>query len=259
MAFLVVKIGNTSSVAALYEGGRVFRCMRLLRGGQSAAAVRSCIRSVAGGRCVTRAAVCSVVPALTRAWVAAAGEMSCGDVLKVSADVEVGVNLRRYPRPRTLGADRLANLAALAARGKFPAMAIDFGTATVFDVVNRHREYIGGVIAPGLPLMTEYLAKRTAQLPMLKAGRQTGTIGRSTRGAMQIGATVGYRGLVREILAHLEIDAGIFQMHVCATGGYAARVLKTMHLQCDQDPHLTLRGIGRILELNPAIDRRARS
>lgn len=257
MACLVAKIGNTSSVAALYERGRVFRCERLLREQQSAAAVSECIRSVVGRRTVERSAVCSVVPPLTRRWLAAARKASGGSVLEVSAQLELGISLDRYPRAKTLGADRLANLAAVAARGAFPAIVIDFGTATVFDVVDGSRSFLGGVIAPGLPLMTEYLARRTAQLPQIRAAAKAGGIGRSTRGAMQVGAAVGYRGLVKEILAHLEICMGSSGTHVCVTGGYAGQVLRSMHMQCDLDPHLTLRGIGRILELNPSADGKA--
>jgi type III pantothenate kinase len=251
MASLVIKIGNTSSVAALYKAGRLSRSSRLLRRGQSAAAIRACILSVVGPQRVDRTAVCSVVPDLTGAWLAAARKVTNGDLLEVSADLKLGTDLRRYPRPRTLGADRIANLVALAARGLFPAIVIDFGTATVFDVINSRGEFIGGVIAPGLPVMTEYLAERTAQLPRIEAGGACGSIGLNTRGAMQIGATVGYRGMVREILAHLAKSAGTGQPHICATGGYAALALKRMSLPCTREPNLTLKGVGRILDLNP--------
>ena len=82
----------------------------------------------------------------------------------VSAKCELGVGVD-YPKPDSIGADRLANAAAVAALYGCPAVVVDFGTAVTFDVVSAKRCYIGGVIAPGLEAMTTYLYKRTALLP----------------------------------------------------------------------------------------------
>ena len=82
----------------------------------------------------------------------------------VSAKCELGVGVD-YPKPESIGADRLANAAAVVALYGSPAVVVDFGTAVTFDVVSAERCYIGGVIAPGLEAMTNYLYKRTALLP----------------------------------------------------------------------------------------------
>src|ERR1035438_9519599 len=73
-----------------------------------------------------------------------------------------------YPQPQTIGPDRLAN--AVAARHRFgaPAVVVDFGTAVTFDVVDRAGNYVGGIIAPGLAAMTDYLHEKTALLPRIK-------------------------------------------------------------------------------------------
>src|SRR5205807_2201603 len=105
-----------------------------------------------------------------------------------------------YPRPGTIGPDRLAN--AVAARHRFgaPAVVVDFGTAVTFDVVNRAGNYAGGIIAPGLAAMTDYLHEKTALLPRIKIREVRQVVGKSTEHAMLVGAVHGYRGLVRELL-----------------------------------------------------------
>ena len=105
-----------------------------------------------------------------------------------------------YPRPETIGADRLANATAATALYGSPAVVVDFGTAVTFDVISADRKYIGGVIAPGLNAMTDYLHKRTALLPRVTLREPRRAVGRSTAEAMRSGAVYGYRGLVAEIL-----------------------------------------------------------
>ena len=97
----------------------------------------------------------------------------------------VGVD---YPKPKTIGADRLANAAAAAAFYGVPCVVVDFGTAVTFDILSPGKKYIGGVIAPGLEAMTDYLHQRTAQLPKISLLEPPGPIGKSTRHAMLAGA-----------------------------------------------------------------------
>ena len=126
-----------------------------------------------------------------------------------------------YPKPNSIGPDRLAN--AVAARKRFgaPVVVVDFGTAVTFDVVNRAGNYAGGIIAPGLAAMTDYLHEKTALLPRIKIREVKTTIGKSTEQAMLIGAVHGYRGLVRELIAELKRELRVKKLPVVATGGYA--------------------------------------
>jgi type III pantothenate kinase len=126
----------------------------------------------------------------------------------------------------------------------------DFGTALTFDVISKERAYIGGVIAPGLSLMFDYLAEKTALLPHLSPAAISSRVGRSTEEAMLIGAHDGYRGMVSGILAGLQREVG--ECSVCATGGYAEWVLEEGAEQIKIMPDLTLLGLGLIYELNRA-------
>ena len=130
-----------------------------------------------------------------------------------------------YPHPEEVGQDRIANAVALQELFGAPAVCVCVGTATVFDVLTA-KGYAGGVIAPGLAMMTDYMHERTAQLPKLDRLHldTPGAIGKNTVEAMTIGARLGFRGLVREtlgaVVAQLEAT-GAGKVTVAMTGGNA--------------------------------------
>src|SRR5207302_2125097 len=128
-------------------------------------------------------------------------------VLRVGPKIKLGVGID-YPQPDKIGADRLANAAGVAAIYGAPAIVVDFGTAVTFDIISPDKKYIGGVIAPGLEAMTDYLYQRTALLPKIYLLEPAHAIGKSTREAMLAGAVIGYRGLVKEILAQTKREIG---------------------------------------------------
>ena len=124
-------------------------------------------------------------------------------------------------------------------------MVADFGTALTFDVVDKSGRYIGGIIAPGLPLMTGYLHEKTAQLPQVDLGGDMPARGDSTENAMKLGAKLGHRGMVREIADYVRGFTGP-ETVLCATGGYAAWALEGLGIPCIIEPDLTLFGLGTI-------------
>src|SRR6202023_367817 len=146
--------------------------------------------------------VSSVVPKRNRDVRKAAGTTK---VLWLNSRLKLGVGID-YPRPKSIGADRLANAAAVAALYGCPAIVVDFGTAVTFDIISAERKYIGGVIAPGLEAMTNFLYQRTALLPKLSLREPRRAVGRSTIDAMRSGAIFGYRGLVREIIRQIRSE-----------------------------------------------------
>jgi type III pantothenate kinase len=194
-------------------------------------------------------AISSVVPGRNRAWARAARELGVDDVLWVKHDLRLDVKLA-YPDPASIGADRLANACAAVQRYGAPVIVADFGTALTFDVVSPARAYLGGIIAPGLPLMFDYLAEKTALLPHIRPGTARHPIGKSTEEAMRLGARHGYRGMVREILEHVRTRMKWKKCAFCATGGYAPWVLKGLGLGIKHDEDLTLFGVGRVFDLN---------
>ncbi|MFH1067673.1 MAG: type III pantothenate kinase [bacterium] len=159
----------------------------------------------------------------------------------------------RYSKPHRIGADRLANAVAAAHLCPLPAIVIDFGTATTFDVVSKKKEFLGGVIAPGLDAMQHYLPARAAQLPRVALRQPKRAIGRDTTEAMQAGVLIGYRGLVREILRALCAELKTKRrVTLIATGGQAQFMARLLPEIFAIRPLLTLEGLQIIgKSLNP--------
>lgn len=248
-AILVLDIGNTSVSTGLYHHGRIVHRGHLKGARATPEAIDRALARVAKGHRLTGACVASVAPSRTPRWVSRLGAMTGGPVLEVTHKLALGVPVS-YRRPATIGADRLANAAGGFRRYGLPLIVADFGTAVTFDLVTRHEGYIGGIIAPGLPLMFDYLAEKTEKLPHLNPRRQTGPFGRNTREAMQLGAQWGYRGMVKEILSRLRAKPELRRARLVATGGHADWVVEGLTPAMTLDPDLTLYGLGCIYELN---------
>ncbi|MEI8243188.1 MAG: type III pantothenate kinase [bacterium] len=246
MRCIVIDVGNTSTGVARYDGGRISHISHINGGVRKRPdACATAVRRAAGSG-VAGAVLGSVVPAVNPAWQRLVKRVAGVPLLVAGASTPMQVRVD-YPRPETIGPDRLANACGGVVRYGAPLVVADFGTALTFDIITADCRYIGGVIAPGLPVMTDYLFERTALLPRLKLGGACPRIGRSTKGAMRIGAHIGYRGMVREIVNHLRTSLP-GRLHLCATGGYARWAIKGLDMPFVIDPTLTLFGLGCIFE-----------
>src|SRR5438132_3945177 len=205
------------------------------------------LRHFINRRKIDRWIVSSVVPKKNREVQKAAGKTK---VLWLNSRLKLGVGID-YPRPKSIGADRLANAAAVAALYGCPAIVVDFGTAVTFDIVSEGKNYVGGVIAPGLEAMTNFLYQRTALLPKLSLQEPRRAIGRSTIDAMRSGAVFGYRGLVREIIARIKAERfSRRKVHGVATGGYAELISGRLPEIDAVHRELTLEGLRIVANLN---------
>jgi type III pantothenate kinase len=242
-AYLLIDISNSYTKFAHASNSRLLRTMRIPTGKLTVAHIKRALKQ----RAVTKIVICSVVPQRNILVKRGAGKTS---VTFVDPKTKLGVGID-YPNPRSIGADRLANAAAAAELYGCPSIVVDFGTAVTFDVISAQRAYIGGVIAPGLEAMTNYLYQRTALLPKLTLSEPHNAIGKTTRAAMMSGAIFGYRGLVREILAQIRHEAfGRHRPMIVATGGYAQLIAARMPIITAIRPHLTLEGLRIIGNLN---------
>jgi len=177
--------------------------------------------------------------------------LSAKPLHQLSYNSKLGIGID-YPKPAQIGADRLVN--GMAANQLFtqdgsPAIVIDFGTAVTFDVICDNN-YLGGVIAPGLGAMTDYLANKTALLPKITLTEPESAIGKSTESAMDIGAVYGYRGLVREIITELKKELPANPSIIC-TGGDGDLIASGLpELIHHYHRSLTLEGIRIAAQLN---------
>jgi len=248
LRLVAVDVGNTSTAVGLWTNGRVSRVAHCDGGFAEASAAVDALLS--GLPAPVPLAYVSVVPKADAKWRSFAKRQGM-DFRQVTPGrlVHGGVGgLIRidYPKPETIGADRLADAVGAVSRYGAPVLVMDFGTALTAAVVTRDGVWRGGVIAPGFPLMRDYLFERTAKLPKMEIGRGgVPKIGRSTEEAMRFGAIVGYRGMVREIAAELSRNFAE-RFRLVATGGFARWVLAGTDLDFTIDPTLTLYGAGLI-------------
>ena len=133
-----------------------------------------------------------------------------------SADVIVDLD-----QPAEIGADRLVNANAVIAHYPLPAIVVDFGTATTFDIIDDGHVYRGGVIAPGVRLSVEALVQKAAKLPNVSVKKPRKAIGKNTQSAMRSGLYWGYIGMVEKIIDNIKLELGT-KPYVIATGGLAS-------------------------------------
>ncbi len=246
---LLFDVGNTHTHVGLARGRRILRTVDLRTAEWRSGAAATGLGEFLGKAPVDSAAIASVVPKATpfiRRWlrrqkIPAAYELNAGTVAGVGVD---------YPNPSGIGADRLANAVAVRHRFGAPALVVAFGTAVAFDVVDAEGNYVGGVIAPGLSAMTDYLHEKTALLPRIEIREPRGVIGKSTEHAMLVGAVHGYRGLVRELILRLKDELGVKKIPVVATGGYARLIAARLPEISAVVPNLTLEGLRHSFELS---------
>ena len=241
--YLLVDISNSYTKFAFASANRVSAPVRIATGKLSSSVVAGFL----GKRKVRKVVASSVVPAKNSAISKAARKV---EVLWLNWKLKLGIGID-YPQPQSIGADRLANAAAVTELYGFPAIVVDFGTAVTFDIVSDRRAYIGGVIAPGLEAMTDFLYQRTALLPELSLREPRSAIGKSTIQAMLSGAVFGYRGLVHEILARIKTEQfPRKRVRIVATGGYAQLIAARLPEIDAVCPHLTLEGLRMVANLN---------
>ncbi len=241
MRLAVVDVGNTSTAVGLWDNGRVTNVAHI--DGSIDEAFAAAERIVAKN--VDALAYVSVVPKRDAGWKAFSRRMSVEFRQVTWRDATKFIDID-YPEPDTIGADRIADAVGAVTRYGAPVVVMDFGTAFTAAAVTSDKIWRGGVIAPGFPLMRDYMFERTAKLPRMELGRgRIPKIGRSTEEAMRFGALVGYRGMVREIATELMRNFNE-DFKFVATGGFARWVLKNIDMPFTVDSTLTLYGAGLI-------------
>jgi len=239
MSWLLVDNSNTRTKLALGD----FEALGAWRGVLATADI-SCeaLEELLQGVNFSSAVICSVVPNKAAVLMEYLNTRCPVHFLNQESPLGMGID---YPEPAQIGADRLANAAGVLTRHGAPAIIIDFGTAVTFDVISAEPAYCGGVIAPGLGAMSGYLPGKTALLPVIELEEPATAIGKSTVQAMQAGAVFGYRGLVKEIIARIQVELGCVPK-IIATGGDAALIARGVSEIDVVDPDITLDGLRQV-------------
>lgn len=253
---LAIDVGNTQTVLGLFDGDDVVEHWRLATesrrtADEMALLIRGLLDSSEHGKAVDGISVCSTVPrVLNEVRTMCARWFGDVPVLIVEPGVRTGVPVLTE-NPKEVGTDRIMNtLAAFTLHGG-PAVVVDFGTSTNFDVVSERGEFLGGVLAPGIEISVDALASRAAQLMKVQVARPRSVIGKNTVESLQSGILYGFAsqidGIVERIVA--ELGPGT---RVVATGGLATVVLEECRRIDVHEPWLTLIGLRLVFERNIA-------
>ncbi len=245
----LIDIGNTTTVVGLARGSRIVKVCRIPTRAVARNRDLQSNENLQPLQSANAAVMCSVVPELCKIWESWLTRVTGSRPIIVNHKSNLGMGIS-YPHPSSIGGDRLANAAGASFLYGYPAIIADFGTALTFDVIDSENSYIGGAIAPGLSFMTDYLADRTALLPRINIKGNCPAVGRSTSGAMRLGARVGYSGMVKELVRHLRKQLGSKHVPLVLTGGSAGLIGQYLQMKFQLDSNLTLKGLRRIYELN---------
>jgi type III pantothenate kinase len=251
--FLSIDIGNTTVVVGLFDGDRLVDLWRLSSlshrtGDEIALLLRGLLVDHLTGLERAGVGIASVVPALTTELDRACRRLFGHDPLLVSTDLELGIPIR-YQDPTQIGPDRLANAVAVSAGYPCPAVVVDLGTTTNFDVIGEDGAFEGGAIAPGFFAASRDLFRAAARLPQVELAAPKSAIGRTTEAAIRSGVVYGTVGQIDGVVSRIAAELPRKPM-VIATGGLADLVAAESTTIDTVDPALTLKGIREIWRRN---------
>jgi type III pantothenate kinase len=254
---LAIDVGNTHTVLGLLDGEKVVDHWRLSTEARRTAdetvvLVRGLLAQRSSVEPIDGVAVCSTVPSvLHELKEMAARYFSAVPVVVVEPGIRTGVPVL-VDNPREVGSDRVVNTLAAFHLYKRPAIVVDFGTATTFDVVSPRGEYLGGAIAPGIGISVDALAARGAQLLKVELLRPRSVVGKNTVECLQSGILYGFAGQVDGIVERMavELDLPLEELAVIATGGLAGVVVDESRTITHHEPWLTLIGLRVIYDRN---------
>ena len=251
---LVVDVGNTQTHFGTFRGEELlehwrFATVRESTADQLGAALRNLLelRGYSFGE-LEGSIVSSTVPQLEPEWTTMVSRYLGHEMLVVGPGTKTGLPIR-YDNPREIGADRLVNAVAIRERFGGPAVCVDFGTATTFDVLSGAGEYVGGAIMTGIEISLEALTERGARLPKVDLAPPKSVIGKNTIDAIRSGVVYGYAGAIDAILRRLYEELGQ-DADVVATGGLSGLVVPYTEEIDEVDDLLTLTGLRLLYQRN---------
>lgn len=251
---LTIDIGNTNTVLGVWAGDTLERSWRIKTDSRDTAdELALTYGGLLADVAVDGISACSTVPAsmrelrtmLTRYYPAAR-------TILVEPGVRTGVGVV-MDNPKEVGTDRICNAAAAFHLVGGPAIVVDFGTTTNFDVISAKGDFVGGALAPGIEISVDALAARAAQLRKVELVEPRSPIGKSTVEALQSGILYGFACQVDALVRRLSralVPAAPESVALIATGGLAALAIAHTEAELRYEPELTLLGLRLIFDRN---------
>jgi len=247
---LVVDVGNSNVVLGIYRGDQLVNSWRLATARDRTFDEYGILARQLIGDELYDGLEGAIVASMIRKYFDV-------EVMFVEPGVKTGIAIQ-VDNPQEVGADRIVNCVAAHELYGGPAVIVDFGTATTFDIVTEDARYIGGVIAPGLIISAEALFARAARLPRVDIKRPPTVVGSNTVVNMQSGLYFGYLGLVDGILARIRAEVPGLK-HIVATGGIASLLAGDSEYIEEVDENLTLKGLKIVYDRNRTVRRGRRT
>jgi type III pantothenate kinase len=250
---LTIDVGNTNIVLATFDGELITHSWRVRTDSRMTAdELALMFRGLLAGDGVeiTGISACSTVPAVLRELKTMLTRYYDGiPTVIVEPGIRTGVPLA-VDNPKEVGADRVVNTLATYSLFGGPAVVVDFGTSTNFDVVGAGGEFLGGALAPGIEISVDALAARAAQLLKVQLTRPRSVIGKNTVEALQSGTVFGFTGQVDGIARRIIAELNTEVTAVVATGGLAPLVVSESEEITHHEPNLTLIGLRLVFDKN---------
>ncbi|MGZ8716286.1 MAG: type III pantothenate kinase [Gaiellaceae bacterium] len=239
---LAVDVGNTQTVFGLYEGDQLGERWRIATEAQRTGdELGSLLGDFIDFEALEGICLSSTVPRLIREYEHLAERWAHTPLLVIGPGVRTGIQIL-YDDPREVGPDRIINAVAVKERYGAPAIVVDFGTSTNFDVVSAGGDYVGGVLAPGVEVSMDALFERAARLVKVDYVEPPQVIGKTTATALQSGLVYGFAGQVDGIVDAIRRELGD-DAPAIATGGLADLIAPHARTISKVDPFLTLDGL----------------
>ena len=251
---LAIDVGNTNIAVGVFDDETLVADFRVhtdarSTGDELGLALRDLLgRRSLGVGVIEGVVIANVVPALSRAIAEASVQVFHHTPVVVGPGIRTGLRIR-YDDPRQVGGDRIANAIAAHRRYGGPAIIVDFGTSTNFDVVSAAGDYLGGAIAPGMEVSLDALVAKAARLSRVDLAVPPVAIARSTEASMQVGLVLGHIAMIEGLIGRMKAELGGVAK-VIATGGLAGTIAAATPAIDVVDPGLTLDGLRLIFALN---------
>lgn len=252
---LCIDVGNTNIKYGIFDGDRLavsFRVATDLKRTSDEYGTKlidmMAVKGITAAQ-IDGAIVSSVIPSLNYTISHMCSGYLDVEPILVGPGTKTEHNLR-VDNAREVGADRIVNDIAAIKKYGSPLIVIDFGTATTFNIINEQREFIGGVIAPGIRGSMDSLVNSTAKLPRVEIEIPRSVIGKNTTTNMQAGIVFGFAGLVDYIVKKIKKEMKCPAMQVVATGGFSEIIAHEISCIDHVDKLLTLQGLKYLYDLN---------
>ncbi len=251
---LVIDIGNTNIKLGVYRQDKMLYSWRLAANARTSdeygMAIKDLFRSEGLDiKEIQDIVISSVIPNLNYTFEHMCEYFWDKRPKMVGKGLKSGISIK-YDDPKEVGADRIVNSVGALAKYGAPCIVVDYGTATTFNLINDRREFLGGVICPGIKTASEAMTASAAKLPRVELVTPESIVGKSTITNMQSGIVFGFVGLTEYFVRRFREADGMAGAKVVATGGLSELIHKNTDAIDVVDRELTLNGLYEIYKLN---------